>query len=101
MAPSAKNSVEKPSSVATTGEPQSKKRPIDLVDVEENGDEAEVQVQSKFKKFRKYLEDGGAYESLAKVRPITSILSSTIYILVYTQYPFIRGNYVVKIMTFT
>ena len=78
MAPSAKNS-EKPSSVATTGEPQSKKRPIELVDVEENGDEAEVQVQSKFKKFRKYLEDGGAYESLAKVRPISSTLSSTMY----------------------
>ena len=66
MAPSAKN-AERTSSVATTGEPQSKKRAIELVDVEENVDEgAEVQVQTKFKAFRKYLEKGGAYESLAK-----------------------------------
>ena len=75
MAPSAKT-AERPSSVATSGEPQSKKRAIELVDVEEKGgDDAEAQVQSKFKKFRKYLEEGGAYQSLAKVRPICSTLS--------------------------
>ena len=52
--------------------PPAKKRPIELVDVEENGageekGEGFSEVQAKFKKFRKYLEEGGAYESLAKV----------------------------------
>ena len=70
MAPTAKNA-----NASNNGDqqpPPAKKRPIELIDVEENngGDdkgEGFSEVQAKFKKFRKYLEEGGAYESLAKV----------------------------------
>ena len=79
MAPSAKTAAEKPSPIE---EPQSKKRAIELVDVEEN---AESEVQAKFKKFRKYLEDGGAYESLAKVHAVFFIRDVGKFQLVMTH----------------
>ena len=74
MAPAAKNANASSNGNENQQPPPAKKRPIELVDVEENGAGGEEkgegfsEVQAKFKKFRKYLEEGGAYESLAKVR---------------------------------
>ena len=74
MAPSAKNANASNSNGDQQQPPPAKKRTIELVDVEENSGEnggageGFSEVQTKFKKFRKYLEEGGAYESLAKVR---------------------------------
>ena len=72
MAPTAKNAnASNSNGNGDQQPPPAKKRPIELVDVENTGGEEKgegfSEVQAKFKKFRKYLEEGGAYESLAKV----------------------------------
>ena len=90
MAPSAKNAS------SNNGDqqqpPPAKKRPIELVDVEENAGEEKgegfSEVQAKFKKFRKYLEEGGAYESLAKVRQLNCVYFTVETVYIEVRFPF-------------